>query len=149
MIEISVILFVIIMGILAGVFLWFTLNKFTLLIEAKEMYYRTLADKELAETQIKKIDNTADIINIIRVVIDNNIMEVIKRYFQLKERYNLLTFDEDLILISTESYNALKPKVFINDNTILTSNYLQKFIIQESTIRFLNIINEHNSSFLT
>ena len=149
MIEISVILFVIIMGILAGVFLWFTLNKFTLLIEAKEMYYRTLADKELAETQIKKIDNTADIINIIRVVIDNNIMEVMKRYFQLKERYNLLTFDEDLILISTESYNALKPKVFINDNTILTSNYLQKFIIQESTIRFLNIINEHNSSFLT
>ena len=129
MIEISVILFVIIMGILAGVFLWFTLNKFTLLIEAKEMYYRTLADKELAETQIKKIDNTADIINIIRVVIDNNIMEVMKRYFQLKERYNLLTFDEDLILISTESYNALKPKVFINDNTILTSNYLQKFII--------------------
>ena len=149
MIEISIILFVIIMGILAGVFLWFILNKFTLLIEAKEMYYRTLADKELAETQIKKIDNTADIINIIRVVIDNNIMEVMKRYFQLKERYNLLTFDEDLILISTESYNALKPKVFINDNTILTSNYLQKFIIQESTIRFLNIINEHNSSFLT
>lgn len=149
MIEISVILFVIIMGILAGVFLWFTLNKFTLLIEAKEMYYRTLADKELAETQIKKIDNTADIINIIRVVIDNNIMEVMKKYFQLKERYNLLTFDEDLILISTESYNALKPKLFINDNTILTSNYLQKFIIQESTIRFLNIINEHNSSFLT
>lgn len=148
MIEISVILFVIIMGILAGVFLWFILNKFTLLIEAKEMYYRTLADKELAETQIKKIDNTADIINIIRVVIDNNIMEVMKKYFQLKERYNLLTFDEDLILISTESYNALKPKVFINDNTILTSNYLQKFIIQESTIRFLNIINEHNSSFL-
>ena len=82
-------------------------------------------------------------------MIDNNIMEVMKRYFQLKERYNLLTFDEDLILISTESYNALKAKVFINDNTILTSNYLQKFIIQESTIRFLNIINEHNSSFFT
>ena len=149
MIEFSVILFVIIIGLIAGVFIWMVIDKISSLIKAKEMYYNTLANKELAETQIKKIDNTADIINIIRVVIDNNIMEIMKKYFQLRERYNLLTFDEDLIVISTESYNALKPNIFINDNTILTSNYLQKFIIQESTIRFLNIINEHNSSFLT
>ena len=58
-------------------------------------------------------------------------------------------FDEHVALISKNTFEALNKNIFLNNTLIFTPEYLEIFIIQESTTRFLNVINIHNSSILS
>lgn len=104
------------------------------------------SERSNIETIRNRTDNTTDVLNIIRILIENEISVVLSHYIQLHETYNLMKFDEDSNKIGTAVYEALNKDIFIKNNTILTPDYIQKYIIHESIYLFLNTINTHNAS---
>ena len=93
-----------------------------------------------------QVNNTTDIFQIIRALIENEIMVILEKPIQLHETYNLIKFDEDSNKIGTNVYEALDKDIFKKGNTVLTPEYIQKFIIHETITIFLNSINTHNAS---
>ena len=135
----------------------FVIMTFTIVISRMIMhigtYFLTKTNCMIMESSRKDIENvsaqvsnTTDIFQIIRVLIENEIMVILEKPMQLHETYNLIKFDEDSNKIGMNVYNALDKDVFKKGNTILTSEYIQKFIIHETITIFLNSINTHNAS---
>ena len=79
-------------------------------------------------------------------MIENEVMNILKEDIQLNQPYKMLKFDDDSRKIAINVYDALEKDELSSGHMIITTEYLQKYIIQESIKIFLSAITTHNTT---
>ena len=79
-------------------------------------------------------------------MIENEVMNILKEDIQLNQPYKMLNFDDDSRKIAINVYDSLEKDELSSGHMIITTEYLQKYIIQESIKIFLSAITTHNTT---
>lgn len=90
-------------------------------------------------------DITVSMMNMIVTMISNEIILVLRSYITLNIRYDLKKLDDDIQNISTNVFNGIRSDVILDDNLIMTSDYMMKYIVSETTTRMIETIKKFNS----
>lgn len=93
-----------------------------------------------------KADNTNKFLSIVKNMIENEVMNILKEDIQLNQPYKMLNFDDDSRKIAINVYDSLEKDELSSGHMIITTEYLQKYIIQESIKIFLSAITTHNTT---
>lgn len=109
--------------------------------------------RDLKEPEVK-IKNTIELMSLIRTMIENETMDILKKPIQLNEPYQTMNIDDDSKKIATKVYNAIDKEILSTYREmgnqpvllVITPEYLQKYIIQESISVFLSAVTAHNST---
>ena len=101
--------------------------------------------RDLTDPSIR-VDNANKLLSIVRTMIENEVMNILKEDIQLNQPYKMMKFDDDSKKIAINVYDALEKNELSRGLMIITSEYLQKYIIQESIKIFLSAITAHNTT---
>ena len=83
------------------------------------------------------------------LAIDNliiaEISTIFKTYVGLGQKYEYIKMEDDIKTVATEVFNALRKEyLFSNDHTIITDEYIMRYIQNQTMIFFIRTIQEFN-----
>lgn len=94
------------------------------------------------------IEDTSQLLLFINTIIDNEIGKFLIQYQKLNTRYDLKKTDDDIKTIATSVTNAFKEEIIIDDECVLTEEYLIRHILNEVTVRFINAVQNMNYTLI-
>ena len=95
---------------------------------------------------LDKVEATIGLLNFINVLIDNEINNMMTSLSKINSKYELIKLDEDAKNIATNIFQAIaKDNTFIENNLIVTNDYVMKYITDESIIKLLDKATKYNS----
>lgn len=95
---------------------------------------------------LDKVEATIGLLNFINVLIDNEINNMMTSLSKINSKYELIKLDEDAKQIATNIFQAIaKDNTFIENNLIVTNDYVMKYITDESIIKLLDKATKYNS----
>lgn len=104
--------------------------------------------KPSAPTINEKIITSINLLRLIDELVDQEITAVIQTCVNINSKYNSIHLDEDIKRLSTKVYDAIKPELLTSEDSLITSDYIIKYIMESITIKFIRSMNEFNSSIL-
>lgn len=118
---------------------------FTALLDAKKQDITIKNNRLSSANLLQKCEATAGIIKIIDIVIDLEIAQVIRTYTSLGTKYEINRIPDDVTIISNNVYKAIKKEIYVNDDSVLTDEYLMSYITNIVTINFIQQVRGMNS----
>lgn len=94
------------------------------------------------------IETTISFMSLCTNLIDNEIGKLLSTYIQTKNKYEYLKLDKDIEMISNNVYSAFRTNCIDNNNMIISTEYIMKYIIEETLNRLINITKEYNNSLI-
>lgn len=95
---------------------------------------------------LDKLEATVGFLNFINVLIDNEINNMMTSLSKIDSKYELIKLDEDAKQIATNIFQSLaKENTFVDNNLIITNDYIMKYITDESIIKLLDKATKYNS----
>ena len=90
-----------------------------------------------------RVRSSNALLSLIDTMIDNEIIGTLKTYARLQENYKNIKTPDDIESISLKVFTAIKKEIFEDNNdTVLTDEYLMRYINEQTTLKFL--INTKN-----
>ncbi len=135
-------------GIILTYFVLMILSYTVLLLREKrnEIFIRNKNNIDTYVSFSDNIDTTISFMSLCTSLIDNEVGKLISTYLQSNKKYEYLKVDEDVRTISDNVYSAFKENIINNDELIISSEFIMKFIIEETLNRLLTLAKEYNSS---
>ena len=135
-------------GIILTYFVLMILSYTVLLLREKrnEIFIRNKNNIDTYASFSDNIDTTISFMSLCTSLIDNEVGKLISTYLQSNKKYEYLKVDEDVRTISDNVYSAFKENIINNDELIISSEFIMKFIIEETLNRLLTLAKEYNSS---
>lgn len=138
--------FYLILGCITLAIIWRLLhNAGTYFFRKSQSYPDYLQDRYERELK-RKMENTEAILKLVRTLIENETMNIIKSNIQLNEPYKMLNIDDDCKKIATSVYDGIDTSILEYLDTLITSTYLQRYIIKESFSVLLSAATVHNNN---
>lgn len=132
------------LGLLSVIYIINLIMTFTAFIDAKKQDI-TIKNNRLQSAELSnKCEATADILKIIDIVINLEIASVIRTYTELGVRYEVNKSVDDINRISETVYRSIKKEIFINDDSVLTEEYLMTYITNVVTMNFIKYVRDMN-----
>ena len=150
----STVINIIIMGlILIGILvIYFVLGALTSFLNAHANYMEkkeenVIFDSALTRANTLKVES--ETLSILLLAIDNlisvEIANIIKTYLSLGEQYPLIKMDDDIKVVAQQVFDGLRKEyLFSNDHTIITDDYIMRYIQNQTIIMFIRTIQEMN-----
>jgi len=118
---------------------------FTSLIDAKKQDITIKSNRLSSADLMSKCTATASILKIIDIIIDLEISQVIRTYTSLNAKYEINRTPDDITIISNNVYKAIKKEIYVNDDSVLTEEYLMTYITNIVTMNFIEKVRAMNS----
>ncbi len=84
-----------------------------------------------------RVKSTDAILKLIDTIISNEVTGTLKTYMRLGDKYNNINTADDIAQISTRVFNAIKKEIFEDNDTVITDEYLMRYINERTTLTFL------------
>ena len=97
-----------------------------------------LSDKNKMINRLEvRVHSTTAVLNLLDTIISNEVASVLKTYARLNEPYKTLNTADDIESISNKVFESIKKEIFADNDTVLTDEYLMKYINEQTTLAFL------------
>ncbi len=97
-----------------------------------------LSDKNKMINRLEvRVHSTTAVLNLLDTIISNEVTSVLKTYARLNEPYKTLNTADDIESISSKVFASIKKEIFADNDTVLTDEYLMKYINEQTTLAFL------------
>lgn len=97
-----------------------------------------LSDKNKMINRLEvRVHSTTAVLNLLDTIISNEVASVLKTYARLNEPYKTLNTADDIESISSKVFESIKKEIFDDNDTVLTDEYLMKYINEQTTLAFL------------
>lgn len=84
-----------------------------------------------------RVRSTDAILKLIDTIISNEVTGTLKTYMRLSDKYNNINTADDIAQISTRVFGAIKKEIFEDNDTVITDEYLMRYINERTTLTFL------------
>jgi hypothetical protein len=107
-----------------------------------EVFNALLTRAQVLKIESKTIGTLLDAIDELIIV---EISTIFKTYIGLGQKYEYIKMEEDIIEVSNQVFNALRKEyIFNNDHTILTDEYIMRYIQNQTMTIFIKTVQEFN-----
>lgn len=97
-----------------------------------------LSDKVRSINRLNaRVQSTNAILSLMDTLIANEVTNALKAYARLGENYKSINTADDIEKISSRIFDSIKKEIFIDNDTIITDEYLMKYINEQTTLVFL------------
>ena len=107
-----------------------------------EVFNALLTRANVLKVESKTIATLLDAIDELIIV---EISTIFKTYIGLGQKYEYIKMEEDIVEVSNQVFNALRKEyIFNNDHTILTDEYIMRYIQNQTMTVFIKTVQEFN-----
>lgn len=114
------------------------------LISSIGNYFKTKSRYIEIDVTMNRTDFTKQLITLILEIISLEVANLIQSYVTIKKDYDFLKFDSDIDIISKTVFESIRPEIYAIDDSILTEEYLMKYIVQNTKVILLDSIGKMN-----
>jgi len=133
------------LGLIGVIYIINLILVFTSFIDAKKQDITIKSNRLNSANLYEKCEATASILKILDIIIDLEIAQVIRTYTSLNTKYEINRIPDDINLISSNVYKAIKKDIYLNDDSVMTEEYLMSYITNIVTMNFIEQVRQMNN----